>query len=70
LARSHAPVRIGSRGNAAGGPWLAVSWRDLIASVLIAVVTPLAMLVFTPTAARSLGRRWLFLLPVWLAVVA
>jgi len=47
-----------------------VSWRDLIASVLIAVVTPLAMLVFTPTAARSLGRRWLFLLPVWLAVVA
>ncbi|TME43852.1 MAG: hypothetical protein E6I75_00930 [Chloroflexi bacterium] len=41
-----------------------MSWRDLIASVLIAVVTPLAMLVFTPTAARSLGRRWLFLLPV------
>lgn len=50
-------------------PWLAASWRDSIAPLFIAIATPAAMLILDRKLVRKLGRRWLVLLPIWLALV-
>ena len=50
-------------------PWLAMSWRDSIAPLFIAVAAPIAILLVSPERARSIGRHWLLLVPVWLALI-
>lgn len=71
FARVHGPGFTGASQSFGwlAGSWLALSWRDLIAPMLIAVLTPLGMLGFSRQAALRVGRRWLVLVPVWLALV-
>jgi hypothetical protein len=52
------------------GPWLARSWRDVLVPSVFALATPIAVVVSAPGLARRTGRRWLVLVPVWLALVA
>lgn len=71
FARIHGSNFVGASTSLAWvGPWLARSWRDVAAPVVIGLVAPLALFVTAPRLARGLGIKWLSLLPLWIGVLA